>query len=58
VHGEEPTDPAFGANRFVVDTWGHDAYWEPGSQSLRNQAAIVVGRYDLVSYVHGGPPAP
>ncbi|HEY7224793.1 MAG TPA: alpha/beta hydrolase [Micromonosporaceae bacterium] len=57
VHGEEPTDPAFGANQFVVDTQGHSAYWDPGSLSLRNQAAIVVGRYDLVALVHGQPPA-
>jgi hypothetical protein len=57
VHGQEPTDPAFGANRFAVDTQGHGAYWDPGSLSLRNQAAIVAGRYDLVSLVHGHPPA-
>jgi len=57
VHGEEPTDPAFGANRFVVDTRGHNDYWHAGSQSLRNQAAIVVGRYDLVGLVHGGLPS-
>jgi hypothetical protein len=58
IHGQEPTDPAFGANRFVVDTYGHSDYWAPGSASLRNQAAIVVGRYDLVDYVYGRPPAP
>jgi pimeloyl-ACP methyl ester carboxylesterase len=56
VHGEEPTDPAFGANQFVVDTHGHSGYWTPNSTSLRNQAAIVVGRYDLVRLVHGSPP--
>ncbi len=56
VHGQEPTDPAFGANRFVVDTRGHGGYWEPGSRSLHNQAAIVAGRYDLVQLVHGGAP--
>jgi hypothetical protein len=56
VHGQEPTDPAFGANRFVVDTPGHAGYWLPDSASLRNQAAIVVGRYDLVSLVHGALP--
>jgi hypothetical protein len=56
VHGQEPTDPALGANRFVVDTSGHDGYWDPDSVSLRNQAAIVAGRYDLVSLVHGSLP--
>ena len=56
VHGEEPTDPAFGANRFQVDTLGHSGYWEPNSSSLRSQAAIIVGRYDLVPLVHGTAP--
>jgi hypothetical protein len=57
VHGEEPTEKAFGANRFVVDTHGHSAYWTAGSASLRNQAAIVVGQYDRVGYYYGSPPA-
>lgn len=57
VHGEEPTDPAFGANRFTVDTRGHSAYWAENSASLRNQAYIVVARYDRVGYDFGGPPA-
>jgi hypothetical protein len=56
VHGQEPTDPSFGANTFVVDTPGHQGYWNPGSASLRNQAAIIAGRYDLVSYASGTPP--
>ena len=56
VHGDEPTDPAFGANQFVVDTQGHSSYWSPGSASLHNQAAIVAGRYDLVGLVHGAAP--
>ncbi len=57
VHGEEPTDKAFGGNRFEVDTHGHSAYWTAGSASLHNQAAIVVGRYDLVGYYFGSAPA-
>jgi len=56
VHGEEPTDPAFGGNRYTVDTRGHSGYWDEHSTSLANQAAIVVGRYDLVRYVFGAPP--
>jgi hypothetical protein len=56
VHGQEPTDPAFGDNRFVVDTHGHSAYWTPGSASLRNQAYIVVGQYDQVGFDYGRPP--
>jgi hypothetical protein len=57
VHGEEPTDKVFGGNRFAVDTRGHSAYWTAGSASLRNQAAIIVGRYDLVGYDFGSAPA-
>jgi hypothetical protein len=57
VHGEEPTDPAFGGNRYVVDTYGHSAYWAEHSASLRNQAYIVVGKYDRVEYYYGSPPA-
>jgi hypothetical protein len=56
VHGQEPTDKDFGGNRFEVDTEGHSAYWSAGSQSLLNQAYIVTGQYDKVSYYHGGPP--
>jgi Alpha/beta hydrolase len=56
VHGEEPTDAAFGGNRFEVDTRGHSAYWTENSTSLRNQAYIVVAQYDRVSYDYGAPP--
>jgi Alpha/beta hydrolase len=58
VHGQEPTDPAFGDNRYRVDTHGHGAYWTPGSQSLDNQADIMVGRYDQVTYDYGSAPVP
>ena len=56
VHGEEPTDPAFGSNRFVVDTAGHSAYWKPNSTSLENQAFIVVGQYEGVTLEFGSVP--
>ena len=55
VHDNEPTDQDFGANRYHVDTSGHSGYWEPDSVSLRNQAAVVVGQYDLVTLDHGSP---
>jgi hypothetical protein len=58
VHGEEPTDAEFGDNRYVVDTEGHSAYWTPNTESLANQAAIVVGRYNQVTLEYGSPPAP
>ncbi|WP_307842784.1 alpha/beta hydrolase [Streptomyces sp. RK75] len=43
-----PSDEAFGAKRMEVDTSTHSGYWEEGSQSLRNQARVVVGRYGKV----------
>ena len=55
-HGQEPTDPAFGSNRFVVDTKGHSAYWAPNSVSLENQAYIVLGQYEKVSLEYGSAP--
>ncbi len=57
VHGQEPSDPDFGANRFHVDTHGHSGYWDPDSQSITNQARIIVGRYDEVSLDHGKAPS-
>ena len=45
-----PSDPSFGANQLATDTKGHSGYWdETGngpSQSLLNQALIVIGRGD------------
>ncbi|HEY8452740.1 MAG: alpha/beta hydrolase [Micromonosporaceae bacterium] len=56
AHGPEPHKEGFGANRFEVDTTGHSDYWKRGSESLDNQAAIVVGRYELVDLEHGERP--
>ncbi len=56
VHGREPHVLSFGANRFGTDTTGHGGYWQPGSLSLNNQAAIVVGNYSEVQLVHGMAP--
>jgi hypothetical protein len=55
-HDTAPHTEAFGANRFHVDTSGHTAYWRPDSESLRNQAHILVGQYDRVTLDHGRPP--
>jgi uncharacterized protein YukE len=55
-HGISPHEPGFGANQYVVDTSGHSAYWTPGSQSLQNQAAVIVGRYSLAGLEHGQAP--
>jgi hypothetical protein len=55
-HGISPHEPEFGANQYAVDTSGHSAYWTPGSQSLQNQAAVIVGRYSLAGLEHGQAP--
>ncbi|MDX3227961.1 alpha/beta hydrolase [Streptomyces sp. ME19-01-6] len=43
-----PNDPIFGAHQMSTDTKGHGNYWLVGSESLENQARVVVGRYDEV----------
>jgi hypothetical protein len=55
AHGRAPHEEDFGAMRFRVDTEGHSDYWRPGSESLRNQAWILLGRYDRVTLVDGAP---
>lgn len=48
-HGEDPTDPAFGARRVPAErAEGHTGYLAPGTDSLRNFAAIALGRYGEV----------
>ncbi|MFD0144169.1 MULTISPECIES: alpha/beta hydrolase [unclassified Streptomyces] len=43
-HGEDPTEPAFGARRVPADdARGHNGYFAPGTQSLRTFAAIARG---------------
>ncbi|MEW1658742.1 alpha/beta hydrolase [Streptomyces sp. NPDC093707] len=45
-HGIDPTDPAFGARRVPArQAEGHTGYLAPGTDSLRNFAAIALGRY-------------
>jgi hypothetical protein len=47
-----PSDPEFGANQLTTDTEGHSGYWDrdedsgTSSQSLKNQALVVVGKGD------------
>ncbi|MEV5876060.1 alpha/beta hydrolase [Streptomyces sp. NPDC052101] len=47
-----PSDPEFGANEMTTDTEGHSGYWDETSngpsQSLKNQALVVVGKGDDV----------
>lgn len=49
-HGADPVDPAFGARIVSANgAVGHSGYFEPGTDSLSNFAAIGVGDYDSVS---------
>ncbi|MFE9825085.1 alpha/beta hydrolase [Streptomyces sp. NPDC005791] len=49
-HGADPVDPSFGARIVSADgAVGHSGYFEPGTESLSNFAAIGVGAYDSVS---------
>ncbi|MFE1175298.1 alpha/beta hydrolase [Streptomyces sp. NPDC058773] len=46
-----PSDDLFGANQMTTDTTGHSDYWKYGlrpSESLQNQAAVVLGQYEEV----------
>ncbi|MET7796588.1 alpha/beta hydrolase [Streptomyces decoyicus] len=48
-HGADPTAPAFGARRVPAErAVGHTGYLAPGTDSLRNFTAIVLGRYGAV----------
>ncbi|MFH8482298.1 alpha/beta hydrolase [Streptomyces sp. NPDC018055] len=49
-HGADPVDPAFGARLVsAAGASGHSGYFEPGTESLGNFAAIGVGAYGSVS---------
>ncbi|MEU1127735.1 alpha/beta hydrolase, partial [Streptomyces sp. NPDC005899] len=49
-HGADPVEPGFGARIVSANgAIGHSGYFEPGTQSLSNFAAIGVGAYDTVS---------
>ncbi|MFB7913234.1 alpha/beta hydrolase [Streptomyces sp. NPDC056061] len=49
-HGADPVDPGFGARVVATgDAVGHSGYFEPGTESLSNFAAIGVGAYASVS---------
>ncbi|WP_084693342.1 alpha/beta hydrolase [Actinomadura atramentaria] len=60
VHGGPggviPGDREFGGNSTVTDTEGHSGYWNRGSETLKNQARIIVGDYGNVSLEWGRPP--
>lgn len=43
-----PTDESFGGNVMKSDSDGHSGFWDEGSESLRNQAAVIAGKYHRV----------
>ncbi|CAL9420250.1 alpha/beta hydrolase [Streptomyces sp. enrichment culture] len=43
-----PTDESFGGNIMASDVGGHTKFWDAGSTSLSNQAAVIVGQRDKV----------
>jgi hypothetical protein len=43
-----PTDESFGGNIMKSDSDGHSGFWDSESQSLRNQAAVITGKYHRV----------
>jgi hypothetical protein len=55
-HGISPDETAFGANSYTVDTSGHTGYWNNGTASLDNQAAVIAGDYGGVRLQHGKAP--
>jgi hypothetical protein len=55
-HSNSPHYQEFGANKYHVDTAFHTSYWERGSESLDNQAAIIAGDYAAVGLDHGKKP--
>lgn len=60
-HGDGVAEPGFGANHYVTDTKGHGAYWDykddhQPTESLANQARVVMGEYRKVGLVRGKAP--
>ncbi|MBD0707993.1 MULTISPECIES: alpha/beta hydrolase [unclassified Streptomyces] len=52
-HGADPVDPAFGARLLSArGALGHSGYFEPGTESLGNFAAIGVGSYPSLVCAH------
>lgn len=46
-HGDDPAEPGFGARRLTTEgASGHSEYFEPGTASLANLAAVGTGSYN------------
>lgn len=51
VHGNSPVDWSFDGQRIATGSAsGHSEYWQPDTESLRNQAYILTGNYEQVSF--------
>lgn len=46
----------FGGNVMTTDTRGRSGYWDEGSESLQNQAKVIVDQYKGVKLGHGERP--
>lgn len=51
IHNTLPVNAGFGGGTRIDtgDASGHSGYWEPDGESIRNQAYIMTGNYDMVS---------
>ncbi|MGK5629371.1 alpha/beta hydrolase [Streptomyces sp. URMC 123] len=47
--GIAPSQDIFGAEQMATDTEGHSGYWDEDSESLKNQAKVVMGQYESVT---------
>jgi Flp pilus assembly pilin Flp len=56
LHGPSPQNPEFGANEFKVEPGDHSSYWNENTDSLNNQANIVIGKYSAVHTEHAEVP--
>ncbi|GIF04633.1 alpha/beta hydrolase [Actinoplanes siamensis] len=54
THGLAPSDSTFGGNVWKADTPGHTHYWDNGSESLNNQARVLAGAYNKVTFADSG----
>jgi hypothetical protein len=61
VHGNDPTNDAFGGRTFDSDASGadggdvHGGYWDEGNDARKNMALIVTGQTELVEPPGGRP---
>ncbi|NIY65156.1 alpha/beta hydrolase [Streptomyces malaysiensis] len=58
-HGDDPTDPSFGARVVSAESaHGHTGYFAPGTDSLRNFSRIALGDFEAVRCANEDRPDP